>query len=148
MMGIVELSETEMLEMRYRSLDITREPFMYHWTWSGGGYDITCTLRVVPPPPPTTTTDSLVGMGTRPIREILTNIMVESKMHASLNTKCLYMCYTSKPTCAGTCMASYHIMHTHLRPPLSTVSKLSWFHWTLNTGTCPSPPPTDHIWSW
>ena len=30
MMGTVELSETEMLEMRYRSLDITREPFMYH----------------------------------------------------------------------------------------------------------------------
>ena len=49
MMGTVELSETEMLEMRYRPLGLTREPFMYHWTWSGGGYDITCTVRVVPP---------------------------------------------------------------------------------------------------
>ena len=68
MMGTVELSETEMLEMRYRSLDITREPFMYHWTWSGGGLgDITCTIRVVPPPPPTTTTDSVMRMGTRPV---------------------------------------------------------------------------------
>ena len=68
MMGTVEASETEMLEMRYRSLGFTMEPFMYHWTWSGGGYDITCTIRVVPPPPPTTTTDSLMGTGTRPER--------------------------------------------------------------------------------
>ena len=66
MMGTVEASETEMLEMRYRSLGFTMEPFMYHWTWSGGGLgDITCTIRVVPPPPPTTTTDSLMGTGTR-----------------------------------------------------------------------------------
>ena len=69
MMGTVELSETEMLEMRYRSLDITREPFMYHWTWSGGGYDITFTIRAVPPPLPTTTTDSLMGMGNRPVSD-------------------------------------------------------------------------------
>ena len=68
MMGTVEASETEMLEMRYRSLGFTMEPFMYHWTWSGGGLgDITCTIRVVPPPPPTTTTDSLMGTRTRPV---------------------------------------------------------------------------------
>ena len=54
MMGTVELSETETLEMRYRPLGLTREPFMYHWTWSGGGYDITCTVRVVPSPSSTT----------------------------------------------------------------------------------------------
>ena len=64
MMGTVELSETEMLEMRYRPLGLTREPFMYHWTRSGGGYDITCTVRVVPPPLFTTTTDCLIGTGT------------------------------------------------------------------------------------
>ena len=58
MMGTVELSETEMLEVRYRSLDITTEPFMYHWTWSGGGYDITCTIRVVPPLPHVCAADS------------------------------------------------------------------------------------------
>ena len=52
MMGTVELSETEMLEMRYRPLGLTREPFKYHRTWSGGGYDITCTVRVVPPSSP------------------------------------------------------------------------------------------------
>ena len=65
MMGTVELSETEMLEMRYRSLDITREPFMYHWTWSGGGYDITCTVRVVPPGPHCCV-NSLIGIRTSP----------------------------------------------------------------------------------
>ena len=65
MMGAVELSETEMLEMRYRPPGLTREPFMYHWTWSGGGLgDITCAVRVVPPPSSTTTTDSLMGTGT------------------------------------------------------------------------------------
>ena len=66
MMGTVELSETEMLEMRYnRPLGLTREPFMYHWTWSGGGLgDITCTVRVVPPSLFTTTTDCLIGTGT------------------------------------------------------------------------------------
>ena len=66
MMGTVEASETEMLEMRYRSLDITREPFMYHWTWSGGENDITCTIRVVSRPPHTTTTDFLMGTRTIP----------------------------------------------------------------------------------
>ena len=64
MMGTVELSETEMSEMRYRPLGLTREPFMYHWTWSGGGYDITCTVRVVLSPSSTTTTDCLIGTGT------------------------------------------------------------------------------------
>ena len=64
MMGTVELSETEMLKMWYRPPGLTREPFMYHWTWSGGGYDITCTVRIVPPPSSTTTTDCLIGTGT------------------------------------------------------------------------------------
>ena len=67
MMGTVDLSETEMLEMRYRPLGLTREPFMYHWTWSGGGLgEITCTVRVVPPPFFTATTDCLIGTGTTP----------------------------------------------------------------------------------
>ena len=71
MMGTVELSETEMLEMRYRPLGLTREPFMYHWTWSGGGLgDITCTVRVVPPPSWTTTTDCLIGTRTTSVETI------------------------------------------------------------------------------
>ena len=66
MMETVETSETEMLEMRYKSLVFTKELFMYHWTWSGGEYDITCTIRVVPRPSHTTTTDFLMGTRTIP----------------------------------------------------------------------------------
>ena len=79
MMGTVEASETEMMEMRYRTLGFTMEPFMYHWTWSGGGLgDITCTMRVVPPPPPTTTTDSLMGTETRPGRGQRSQLLEQS----------------------------------------------------------------------
>ena len=37
MMGTVEASETEMLEMKYRSLGFTMEPSMYHSICVGGG---------------------------------------------------------------------------------------------------------------
>ena len=37
MMGTVEASETEMLEMRYRTLGITMESFMYHSICIRGG---------------------------------------------------------------------------------------------------------------
>ena len=93
MMGTVELSETEMLEMRYRSLDITREPFMYHWTWPGGGYDFTCTLRVVPPPPHILGVDSIsIVMGTNPTKNMSVISSKRDAYFVNRNTS-IQICY-------------------------------------------------------
>ena len=75
-----------MLEMRYRLLGLTREPFMCHWTWSGGGLgNITCTIRVGSSPFFTTTIDCMIGTGTTP-----------EKGNNSLNTELYDISYNSK----------------------------------------------------